>query len=188
MPETVKSIDQPALTRRQVMLRDALYNLSPESGASPEYCRGLVVGLVAGMMATTGYEYATVIREVAANLPRDYYRDGLPEAFRTDIMQLRPPLLPLGGMALQLNDYRDLFTPDGKIHRVTFIERHPLHGQTGFTDFDLGGPFVRVHLKADLSDGYYIAYPSELILADEPAAQPTQEDEHGPGTTEQTDQ
>jgi hypothetical protein len=67
---------------------DALYNVHEDSGASADYSRGLVVGVVAGMMAVTGKAYADVIPVVADLLPDGILFDRLPEAFRADVIKL----------------------------------------------------------------------------------------------------
>jgi hypothetical protein len=53
-----------------VTLKDALNNFAPRSGASDEYCKGLVVGLAAGLIAggLTWREATTAIKQ---NWPRD---------------------------------------------------------------------------------------------------------------------
>ena len=67
------------------ILRDALYNLTARSGASADYCQGLIVGVVAALMAETGRPYAAIIREVRENLPEGFRADYLPEAFSADL-------------------------------------------------------------------------------------------------------
>jgi hypothetical protein len=64
------------------LLRDALYNLSPKSGANQDYCRGLVVGLVSGLMSE-GRSYSTAAEMVSRCLPADYREDCLPESLAT---------------------------------------------------------------------------------------------------------
>jgi hypothetical protein len=64
---------------------DALYNVREDSGASDDYSRGLVVGLVAGLMAATGKTYADVAPIVADLMPDGILWSRLPEAFRDDL-------------------------------------------------------------------------------------------------------
>lgn len=66
------------------ILRDALYNLAPKSGAGPDYCKGLVVGIVAGLMAT-GVSYGAAVLIVRDALPDVYRNDCIPDAFRSDL-------------------------------------------------------------------------------------------------------
>jgi hypothetical protein len=71
---------------------------------------------------------------------------------------------------LSLGDHTQQFRSDGKTHRVGFIDRHPRHGSYGYTNFTrTAGPFCRVYRDPDLSGGYWVTYPSELVLADETA-------------------
>lgn len=49
-------------------LRDTLYNLHQNSGASDEYRKGVLVGVVGALMAC-GYTWRAAINTVAANLP-----------------------------------------------------------------------------------------------------------------------
>jgi hypothetical protein len=42
-------------------LRDALYNLSPDSGSSHRYARGLIVGIVATLMDVRGWTFEQAI-------------------------------------------------------------------------------------------------------------------------------
>ena len=66
-----------------------------------------------------------------------------------------------------INDANETFTPDGAIHEVGFIGRHPCHGTRAYTDFSLspGTPFVRAYRNPDLTGGYWVAYPSELTMS-----------------------
>lgn len=66
-------------------LRDALYVLSPNSGASQEYKHGLLTGLIAGLM--TRMSYATAIKKIALNLPADLNWADVHPAFSRDLFQ-----------------------------------------------------------------------------------------------------
>ena len=70
----------------ETILRDALYNLTARSGASADYCKGLVVGVVAALMAESGRPYSAVVRDVRALLPVGFRADCLPEAFSADLI------------------------------------------------------------------------------------------------------
>lgn len=50
-------------------LKDAMYNFAPDSGASEDYCNGLIVGLVAGMMAT-GMTWRAALSQCAIAAPK----------------------------------------------------------------------------------------------------------------------
>jgi len=69
---------------------------------------------------------------------------------------------------LSLNDHTEQFRSDGKAYRVGFIDRHSRHGSFGHTDFTrtVGSPFCRIYRNPNLGGGYWITYPSELMLAD----------------------
>src|SRR5208337_3284259 len=49
---------------KETILRDALHNLAEGTGAGSEYCKGLVVGVVAALMAESGRPYSAIIRVV----------------------------------------------------------------------------------------------------------------------------
>ncbi|REJ65662.1 MAG: hypothetical protein DWQ31_17125 [Planctomycetota bacterium] len=68
---------------------DCLHNLAPDSGASVEYCRALVTGLLSGLLSC-GLTHSQAYRVIADKLPDDYRVDGIPVAFRTMIQHLRP--------------------------------------------------------------------------------------------------
>lgn len=76
---------------------------------------------------------------------------------------------------LSLNDHTQHFRADGRTHRVGFIDRHACHGSYGHTDFTraTGSPFCRVYRNPDLTGGHFVAYASELVLADEAAIDAT---------------
>ena len=57
-------------TRDEVILRDCLHNFHPTSGASDEYCKGLLVGCVSGLMAGNGGLYPAAIAFIKENMPR----------------------------------------------------------------------------------------------------------------------
>lgn len=83
MPEPIVQI---------VTIKDALHIFHPNSGASDEYCKGLVVGIVAGLMAM-GLPWIQAISQVAANLPnpgatRNLDSHTLPVGWETDILSM----------------------------------------------------------------------------------------------------
>ena len=77
------SPEKPVL-RFEVALRDALHNLDLRSGASDEYCQGLLVGAIAGLMAATGLSYDELLPVVRAGMPETLYRERVTKAFRDD--------------------------------------------------------------------------------------------------------
>jgi hypothetical protein len=72
--------------KNPVTLKDALYNVHEDSGASAAYAKGLVVGAVAALMAATGKSYNEVLPLVVANLPEGILQHRLPDALRGDIV------------------------------------------------------------------------------------------------------
>ena len=56
------------LLKKQVVLKDTMYNFHPTSGASDEYCKGLLVGVVGALMAT-GMSWNDAIAHAAINMP-----------------------------------------------------------------------------------------------------------------------
>ncbi len=71
---------------KEVILRDALYNLAEGTGAGSEYCKGLVVGVVAALMAESGRPYSAIIRVVRDALPETVREDCVPVAFYDDLI------------------------------------------------------------------------------------------------------
>ena len=83
MPETIL---------QGVIIKDALHIFHPNSGASDEYCKGLVVGIVAGLMAM-GMPWIQAIAQIASNLPnpdttRKLDSHTLPVGWKTDILSM----------------------------------------------------------------------------------------------------
>lgn len=72
--------------RNPTVLKDALHNLHPESGATNNYCQGLVVGIVAGMMSR-GLTFQTAIKRVAENLPDKARPIIWPPSWKSDVMK-----------------------------------------------------------------------------------------------------
>lgn len=51
-------------------LKDAMYNFSPKSGASDEYCKGMLVGAVAALIST-GMTWRDALAHCAICMPDD---------------------------------------------------------------------------------------------------------------------
>ncbi len=68
-------------------IRNALHNFAIDSGASDEYCKGLLVGVVSGMMGATGDGFLTfgyVVAFVSKHMPtnaRTLTPDNVPESW-----------------------------------------------------------------------------------------------------------
>jgi hypothetical protein len=66
-------------------LRDALYNLHPESGSSPEHARGVLVGVVAAFMEAGPFDFHRAVDEVAPYLPGRVMPEAVPENWGLDL-------------------------------------------------------------------------------------------------------
>jgi len=75
---------------KETLLKDALYNLAPRSGASLDYCTGLVVGVVSTLMAE-GMSFGDAIVLVALHMPHgEGTRLAVPDCWQEDLkMELR---------------------------------------------------------------------------------------------------
>lgn len=69
---------------KETILKDALYNLTPGSGAKTDYCRGLIIGIVSALMAQgkSHIEAAHIIRD---NLPKGYRVSCIPSTVYLDM-------------------------------------------------------------------------------------------------------
>lgn len=75
-------------------LKDALYNLSPQSSKDTkgylyhkthsDYTRGLVIGIMAALALRMSYK--TACKKIKDALPHDYIPELLPEVYREDII------------------------------------------------------------------------------------------------------
>ena len=60
-------------------IKDALFNLAPGTGASNEYCKGIIVGIVSEQMARNQYlKFDAAINYIADNLPGNFREACLP--------------------------------------------------------------------------------------------------------------
>jgi len=62
----------------ETLLADALYNVHENSGASDDYSRGVVLGVVSALMAVSGDDFKDIVPIVAKHLPINYKDDRLP--------------------------------------------------------------------------------------------------------------
>ncbi len=60
--------------KNEVTLKDALFNLTMRSGASDEYCKGLVIGIVSAVLAISGCSFEAAFTVVTNHLPNEAYR------------------------------------------------------------------------------------------------------------------
>ena len=64
---------------RPSFLRDALHNLSKDSGASDDYCKGLVVGMISVIMAVTDNPHKDAMQVLTPHLPTTEDYRKMPE-------------------------------------------------------------------------------------------------------------
>ena len=75
------------INHNSVRLKDALYNLHPTSGASVDYGRGIVVGIVSALLET-GFTFNEAFNiAVMKNLPKDYRMEAIPQAWRNELKE-----------------------------------------------------------------------------------------------------
>jgi len=79
-----------------VILKDALYNVCANSGASIDYGKGVVVGAVSAIMAS-GSNFKDAIAKIAIAWPNERHNarlDCIPEPWRNDFTAARVACLP----------------------------------------------------------------------------------------------
>lgn len=59
------------------LLKDGLYNLDPKSGATHQYARGMLAGIVVGLM-TTGLSFQEAWKLCEENFPEQVDYDAIP--------------------------------------------------------------------------------------------------------------
>lgn len=71
---------------KPVVLKDCLYNLHMSSGASDDYCKGLIVG-IAALMVAAGYSLDHALQVIALHMPASHraLADCTPESWATDL-------------------------------------------------------------------------------------------------------
>ncbi len=62
-------------------IKDALYNLREDSGASVEYARGILVGVMSALIAYNGSNFSDAAHTVKGCMPQDYRQECLPETW-----------------------------------------------------------------------------------------------------------
>jgi hypothetical protein len=89
------------VTVMQTLLKDALYNTRDDSGASDDYARGLVVGVVSTLMAREEMTFEQAMLVVVENLPRGFNPMKLPESFRKDLpFRVDVPKIPVNSIVI----------------------------------------------------------------------------------------
>lgn len=95
MPRPTKSKPPERWLPKTTLIRDALYNTSNQSGSSPEYAKGVVLGVVSTLMAA-GCDYDTAIKFVSRHLPHGVTNDRVPKDWLVDL-EMMPPSEPSSG-------------------------------------------------------------------------------------------
>lgn len=75
----------PPVGWHPTLLRDALYYLSPRSGASIEEARGVLVGVVTTVMHFRRALFTEAFAEVRKMFPQDFRIEAVPEGWRADL-------------------------------------------------------------------------------------------------------
>lgn len=76
-------------------LKDALYNLHPASGTTPEYARGVLTGVVAAFMEAGPYTFPEAVDEVAPYLPARVMPEAVPEGWGLDLARNGVSFMPV---------------------------------------------------------------------------------------------
>lgn len=66
------------------LVRDALYNLHPRSGATPEYSKGVIVGVVAMVMAYETLNWEAAVSIIKPFMPAGADLSRLPETWKAE--------------------------------------------------------------------------------------------------------
>ena len=61
-------------------LRDTLHNMHPDAGRDADYARGILVGVVGGLMAT-GLSWAEAMKVVSENAPKTVVAGCVPQSW-----------------------------------------------------------------------------------------------------------
>lgn len=83
----------------QHYIKDVLYYLSPDSGASIEKAKGVVIGVLSTLCYTEG-AYLLAVKEFVKHMPDDFRRESIPEPWLQDVLIER--LKYLGSQVEQL--------------------------------------------------------------------------------------
>ena len=67
--------------KQPTLLKDALYNTNPNSGSSVEYGRGIIIGVVSGLMSVRGIAFSKAVRIVKENMPARFNRECIPDTW-----------------------------------------------------------------------------------------------------------
>jgi hypothetical protein len=69
----------------EVRIREALHNLAPNTGASPDYCRGLVMGVWCTLTAY-GLGYKEILHVIKSNLPDGCRKECVPNVLKEELL------------------------------------------------------------------------------------------------------
>jgi len=65
----------------EVRIADAMHNCDDKSGATNEYCKGMIMGIVSGLMAT-GMRFDTALAKVKEYMPEHNRGVLYPESWK----------------------------------------------------------------------------------------------------------
>jgi hypothetical protein len=69
-------------------LTNALRDMSPDSGATPDYARGVLVGAMAVYMEINGLDFGPALKAVSCYMPRKVMKDSVPLAWQGQLSVL----------------------------------------------------------------------------------------------------
>lgn len=69
------------------LIREALYNLTKESGASVEYGKGILVGVVTATMASNPYGFTEALQKIKSLMPFGYREECIPDTWREQLLK-----------------------------------------------------------------------------------------------------
>lgn len=69
-------------------IKDALYNLTPTPGASPEYAKGILVGVISVLAANSKakWPYDSAVKQVKPLMPKVIIAGCIPNSWRNDFL------------------------------------------------------------------------------------------------------
>jgi len=70
-------------------LIDALYNVNASAGGSDDYSRGIVIGVMAALIAERDCSFDTAVEIVVEHLPLCFDPNRIPEAWRDNFVDER---------------------------------------------------------------------------------------------------
>jgi hypothetical protein len=70
------------------VIKDALYNMSPDSKTSADHARGIFIGVMAATMGWNNLDFGPALKLVAIDMPTTVMRDAVPLSWRGQVSVL----------------------------------------------------------------------------------------------------